>query len=51
MPQNFWLTIAIEEASVVAQGVIAVQGASLTAAQKTALESLIAAGQQVAEVF
>ncbi len=51
MPQNFWLTIAIEEASVVAQGVIAVQGASLTAAQKTALDNLVAAAQAVAMVF
>ena len=50
MPQNFWLTLAVEEAVLVAQGVLAVQ-TTLTPAQKTALESLIAAGQQVAEVF
>ena len=48
---NFWLTIAIEEAVAVAQGVVLTQASTLTAAQKTALENLISAGQGVAEVL
>lgn len=50
MPKNFWLQIAIQEAIVVAQGVLAVQTA-LTDVQKQTLEKFIADGQQVAASF
>jgi hypothetical protein len=49
MGTNFWLQIAVQEALVVAQGVVAVS--TLTAVQKTALEAFITAGQNVAAVF
>lgn len=50
MPKNFWLQIAVQEAIVVAQGVLAVQ-TSLNDQQKQALQNLIAAGQATATAF
>lgn len=50
MPKNFWLQLAIQEALVVAEGVIAAQS-SLTPQQKQDLEAFVAAGQKVAQDF
>lgn len=47
---NFWLSFAVEEAVGVAQAVVATS-TTLSTAQKTALDNLITAGQQVATVF
>jgi len=50
MPKNFWLQFAIQEAIVVAEGILAAQ-TGLTQQQKDALIKLIADGQSVAQVF
>jgi hypothetical protein len=48
--KNFWLQIAVQEAIIVAEGVVAAQP-GLTDAQKQALQALIAAGQAVSQAF
>lgn len=48
--KNFWLMFAIQEAVAVTSAVVA-SSPSLSPAQKTALENLVSAGQQVAAAF
>jgi len=50
MPKNFWLQFAIQEAIVVAEGVLSAQ-TNLTQVQKDALTKLITDGQLVAQAF